>query len=134
MNILAHRFFKGIEKIPQCILLATCQCVTMRLYCFHKVEKKDQNVINPFSQSLAYIDLRNGTGCYSISSYRFKKYYQALNCTSIVSEGNREAQNYVSITRSEIFRGILNNYSGATGKISENYRGHYVGEVQIFNV
>ena len=37
-------------------------------------------------------------------------------------------------SQSEIYRGIFDNYGGTSGKIFDNYRGHYVGEVQIFNV
>ena len=35
-------------------------------------------------------------------------------------------------TQSEIYRGNFNNYGGAIGKISTNYHGHYVGELQNF--
>ena len=34
-------------------------------------------------------------------------------------------------TQSEIYRGIFDDYGGTSGKIFDNYRGNYVGEVQI---
>ena len=37
-------------------------------------------------------------------------------------------------SQSEIYWGIFDNYGGTSGKIFDNYRGHYVGEVQILNV
>ena len=36
--------------------------------------------------------------------------------------------------QSEICRGIFGNYGGASRKISYNYRGHYVREVQTLNL
>ena len=33
-----------------------------------------------------------------------------------------------------MYRGIFDNYGGASGKISNIYSGHYVGEVQILKV
>ena len=37
----------------------------------------------------------------------------------------------VEISQSEIYREIFDNYGGASGKMYYNYRGHYVGEVQV---
>ena len=34
----------------------------------------------------------------------------------------------------EIYRGIFDNYGGASGKISDKYRGQYVGEMQVLDV
>ena len=41
---------------------------------------------------------------------------------------------YMYITQSEILSGIFDNYGGTSGTIFDNYRRHYVGEVQILNV
>ena len=39
-------------------------------------------------------------------------------------------QKYItSYTQSEIYRGIFDSYGGTSGKIFDNYYGHYVGEV-----
>lgn len=37
-------------------------------------------------------------------------------------------------SQSEIYHEIFNNDEGVSGKISYNFRGRYVCEVQIFNV
>ena len=38
------------------------------------------------------------------------------------------------VSQSEVYRGTLDNYDVASGEISDNYRGHNAGEVQILNV
>ena len=50
------------------------------------------------------------------------------------SAGKYVAAHSANTSQSEIFQGIFDNYSGTSGKIFDNYHGHYVGEVQILNV
>ena len=57
----------------------------------------------------------------------------SANTIQVAVEGGT-LQEVDKSTQSEIYRGIFGNYGGTSGKIFDNHRGHYVGEVQILNV